>query len=157
RGGGGGPRRGPAPSRARGAPDPARPAHGSAARRGGDAAPQASVGAPLAAAPGAQHPVAARDSGPDGRFRAAAVPAGAHGGARAGVASAVKGRRFVIVACAMRLMLSSTLLLVAAAATAAEPPVVLLWPGVAPGSEGKTDPEKITSTSTLVGAVTSVH
>lgn len=51
-----------------------------------------------------------------------------------------------------------SLLLTATTAHAAETaPVVLLWSGGAPGSEGKTDAEKVTSTQTMPIQVTSVH
>lgn len=54
----------------------------------------------------------------------------------------------------LSLLLATTTIRAHAADT---PPTVLLWPNGAPGSEGKTAPEKITSTPTLANAVTSVH
>lgn len=53
--------------------------------------------------------------------------------------------------------LLSLLLLAMTARAAAAPPVVLLWPDGAPGSEGKTDPEKVVSAPMMPIQVTSVH
>src|SRR5258706_7803034 len=59
---------------------------------------------------------------------------------------------------AKRAIVIAMLFVVRQAFAASEPaPVVLLWPNGAPGSEGKTDPEKINDTPTLTGAVTNVH
>jgi acetyl esterase/lipase len=60
----------------------------------------------------------------------------------------------------MKLLQRTLLIALAAAPTnaaASKPPTVLLWPAGAPGSEGKTDPEKPSTTSTGIGSITNVH
>src|SRR5262245_15671072 len=56
-----------------------------------------------------------------------------------------------------RALLPLALLACGAAALAEEPPVVLLWPGGAPGSEGRTEPEKVRLTPGGDHVVSSVH
>jgi len=57
----------------------------------------------------------------------------------------------------MKLRSFALLLLLAPFARAADAPVVLLWPNGAPGSEGKTEPEKVKSAPSMPIQVTSVH
>ncbi len=63
----------------------------------------------------------------------------------ASIASSVlSGFRACIIGATMRIFVPiAFVLFVSAAAAAAEPPVVYLWPGGAPGSEGKTGDEKV--------------